>query len=157
MTYLLGSTFFISFCKYVKWESGKKWMSLTTCQGKVREYSGDFDSHIWYEPCRLFYDENNKQSAIFCTENYSISGWVHTAPLTNLSVFVDICQPFTRLRFCTKIQATISYLCVHIAHSNGGKNTRFCGFNLFAMLWSRQISVFVCTHYPLHSREPQFM
>ena len=24
-----------------------------------------------------------------------VCGWVHTAPLTNLSVFVDIFQPFT--------------------------------------------------------------
>ena len=34
-------------------------------------------------------------------------GWVHTAPLTNLSVFVDTCQQFTLLHFCTKIQTRI--------------------------------------------------
>ena len=28
---------FASFCKYVKWGSGKKWLFLTTSQGKVRE------------------------------------------------------------------------------------------------------------------------
>ena len=32
---------------------------------------------------------------------------VHTAPLTNLSVCVNICQPFTLLRFCTKTQIEI--------------------------------------------------
>ena len=38
ITYLLGSIFFFtSFCEYVKWESGKKWVLLTTSQGKVRE------------------------------------------------------------------------------------------------------------------------
>ena len=34
-------------------------------------------------------------------------GWVHTAPLTNLSAFVDICQPFTLLCFCTKIKVEL--------------------------------------------------
>ena len=37
------------------------------------------------------------------------------APLTNLSVFVDICQPFILLQFCRKIQI---------------KNVWFCGFTL---------------------------
>ena len=37
ITYLLGSIFFTSFYKYVKWESGKKWVFLTTSQGIVKE------------------------------------------------------------------------------------------------------------------------
>jgi len=37
ITYLLGSIFSTSFCKYAKWGSGKKWMFLTAGQGKVRE------------------------------------------------------------------------------------------------------------------------
>ena len=42
ISYLLCSIFFTSFCKYVKWGSGKKWVVLTTSQGKrkgiVREF-----------------------------------------------------------------------------------------------------------------------
>ena len=30
ITYLIGFIFFTSFCKYVNWGSGKKWMCLTT-------------------------------------------------------------------------------------------------------------------------------
>ena len=37
-SYLLGSIFFTSFCEYVKWESGNKWVFLTTSQGMVREF-----------------------------------------------------------------------------------------------------------------------
>ena len=34
---IMGSIFFTCFCKYMKWGSGKKWMFLTTNQGKVKE------------------------------------------------------------------------------------------------------------------------
>ena len=58
ITYLLGSIFCTSSWKYVKWGSGKKWMFLSTSQGKsgnsqgiVREYSGNFDLLIGHEPC----------------------------------------------------------------------------------------------------------
>ena len=40
ITYLLGSIFFTSFYKCVKWESGKKWVFLTTSQGIVRSSQG---------------------------------------------------------------------------------------------------------------------
>ena len=50
VSYLLDSISFASFCKYMKWGSGKKWVILTTSQGKVRELSGNFDSRIGYEP-----------------------------------------------------------------------------------------------------------
>ena len=67
--------------------------------------------------------------------------------LTNLSVFADICQPFTLLRFCTKFQPKIYvFLCVHNVQSNGGKSICLCGFNPFTMLRSRQISVFGRSH-----------
>ena len=33
------------------------------------------------------------------------------------------------------------------------KNIRLCGLNPLTMLWSRQISVFVSSHYPLGSRK----
>ena len=38
ITYLLGSIFFTSCCKYVKWGSRKKWLFLTASQGIVREF-----------------------------------------------------------------------------------------------------------------------
>ena len=74
------------------------------------------------------------------------SGLVHSALLTNLCVFADIWQTFTLLCFCAKVQIKILVLCIHTAHSNGGKNTRFCGFYPSTELWSRQISVFVHSH-----------
>ena len=76
----------------------------------------------------------------------AFSGWVHTVPLTTLFVFVDLCQTLTLLHFCTKIQIKYPFLWAHVAHRNGGINIRFCGFNPFTMLWSRQISAFMRSH-----------
>ena len=47
ITCLLGSIFFASFWKYGNRGSGKRWVFWLP----VREKSGNFDSHIEYEPC----------------------------------------------------------------------------------------------------------
>ena len=46
ITYLLGSIFFTSFCKYVKLGSAKKWFFLTISQGNVREKSGKSQGRV---------------------------------------------------------------------------------------------------------------
>ena len=73
--------------------------------------------------CRILYFLSGLHAHLqIIQNNYSFRlGWVHTAPRTNLSVIVDICQPLTLLRFCAKSQIKIPVLWVHTAHSNGRK------------------------------------
>ena len=63
-----------------------------------------------------------------------------------LICFVDICQPFTLLRFCAQIQIHISFSVGSRCAQQRKKIFSFCGFNHLAVLRTRQISVFVRSH-----------
>ena len=98
-----------------------------------RKYSLDVDCK--YYPLISF--------AVFTSVVRSLQGWVHTALVTNLSIFVSRshCSVFVQ-----KSRQKYPFLWVCIAHSDGGRNIHFCVFNPFSILWSRQISVFVRSH-----------
>ena len=68
------------------------------------------------------------KSAIFAFCRDVSQAGVHTASLTNSSVFVHICQSFALLRVCTKVQV---------------KSIRFCAFTLLTATEEKiSVSVF---------------
>ena len=50
IAYISASIFFAYFCKYVNWESGKKWVFLSISQGIIREF---FFRELGVEPVIL--------------------------------------------------------------------------------------------------------
>jgi len=100
------------------------------------------------------------------------TNWFHSAPLTNLSVFVGICQPFILLCVCTKFSTEICVFVHSYCSQQRRANIRFCGLNPCQLRFSSQTSflivhthllrpkkasVFVNIHFQWHFCKPVFL